>query len=114
MWSLKKYERNGSSRMGNSGIQEVRMIEFIVYQKGETRVYIHKGRKEKGQKLCWYGIRRDDNTGLACLLGLIRFSGKWRQHVAVFEPDAQFSSGCLKKICEFIDRLNKKWRKSCK
>ena len=89
------------------------MKEFIVYQNlhgNQTRVYIHKGRKEKGQKLCWYGIRRDDNAGLCHLLGCIQFTGRWRQYVAVFEPDAQFSSGCLKKICEFIDRLNKRFR----
>jgi len=87
------------------------MREFIVYQKGETKVYIHKGRIEKGHKLCWYGIRRDDNTGLCHLLGIIKFSGAWRQYVTEFETDSVWSSGCLRRICEFEDMLNKQWRK---
>lgn len=85
--------------------------EFIVYQRGRTRVYIHKGRREKGHKLCWYGIRRDDSTGLCALLGIIKFSGRWRQYVTEFEPDTVWSSGCKKRICEFEDLLNARWKK---
>jgi len=95
------------------------MKEFIIYQKGETRVYIHKGSKRRFKnnkwvktKLYWYGIRRDDNTGYGHLLGIIKFDGGWRQYVTHFESNTKWSSGCKKKICEFEDMLNQKWRKS--
>lgn len=87
------------------------MKEFIVYQKGETKVYIHRFIKEKGRKLFRYGIRRDDKTGYAWLLGIIQFDGAWRQYVTIFEPQIRWSSGCKKKICEFEDKLNARWRK---
>jgi hypothetical protein len=95
-------------------LKEYKTKEFIIYEKGETRVYIHKFKKRKGFKLDWYGIRRDDNRGLACLLGIIKFDGGWRQYVTEFEPDTKWSSGCKKKICEFEDMLNKKWRDNLK
>jgi hypothetical protein len=97
------------------------MKEFIIYQKGTTRVYIHKGSKRvfrngkwKPTKLFWYGIRRDDDTGFGAILGIIKFDGAWRQYVTHFELDTKWSSGCKKKICEFEDKLNTKWRESCK
>lgn len=90
------------------------MKEFIVYEnkKKNVRIYIHKGRRDKGHKLCWYGIRRDDTTGLADWLGIIEFSPRWRQYVTVFEPNTQWSAGCKEKIAEFERMINTKWRKS--
>jgi hypothetical protein len=87
------------------------MQEFIVYQKGNVRVYIHECEKPKNRKMPIFAIRRDDNTGLAAILGLIRFCGRWRQYVTEFEPYTRWSSGCKRKICEFEDNLNLSWRK---
>lgn len=86
------------------------MKNFVIYQKGIILVYIHEGRIEKGHKLPWYGIRRNDSTGLAEWLGVISFNGGWRQFTTKFEPNIEWSSSCKKKICKFEDILNKKWR----
>jgi hypothetical protein len=95
------------------------MKDFIIYEKGTTKVYIHQGSKRSWRnnkwvktKLYWYGIRRDDDTGYAALMGIISFDGGWRQYVTHFEPNTKWSSGCKKKICEFEDMINEKWRKS--
>ena len=95
------------------------MKEFIIYQKEDTKIYIHKGARNvwrngkwRPTKLYWYGIRKDDDTGYGDLLGIIKFDGGWRQYVTHFEPSTKWSSGCKKKICEFEDMLNIKWRQS--
>jgi hypothetical protein len=97
------------------------MKDFIIYQKGTTKVYIHKGSKRVWRnnkwvktKLFWYGIRRDDDTGYAALMGVISFSGQWRQYTTQFEPGTHWSSGCKRKICDFEDMITQKWRKSIK
>jgi len=95
------------------------MKDFIIYQKGTTRVYIHKGTRKtwrKGKwiknKLCWYGIRRDDDTGLADLQGIISFNPRWRQYTSKFESDTEWSSGCKQMICIFENKINREWRLS--
>ena len=88
------------------------MKEFIIYEKEETRVYICEGIIPKGKKLKTYNIRRDDSRGLAHYLGTISFNGRWRQYTTKFENDTEWSSGCKKKISEFEDKINMKWRKT--
>jgi len=88
------------------------MKDFIIYEKGKTKVYINKNNKQKDRKLFTYSIRRDDKYGLAQFLGLIRFDGGWRQYITEFDKNTKWSSGCKKKICEFEDKLNLKWRKN--
>jgi hypothetical protein len=85
------------------------MNNFTVYEKGETKVYINQC-YNKGKKTKLFSIRRNDKTGRGCLLGLIKFDGAWRQYVTEFEPNTKWSSGCKKKIAEFEDIINKKWR----
>lgn len=63
-----------------------------------------------GKKTNVYAIRRDDTTGLADLLGLIKWSGRWRQYVFEPEKDTMWSSGCMKGIVEFLEKINKKHR----
>lgn len=89
------------------------MKDFIIYEKGETKVYIHQCHN-KGKKTKLFTIRRDDDTGYGRLLGVIRFNGAWRQYVVQFEPETIWSSGCKKNICKFEDLINGKWRKSWK
>lgn len=93
------------------------MKDFIIYRKGTTRVYIHKGTRTFWKnnrwvkhKLCWYGIRRDDDTGLSLWLGIISWDGAWRQYVTCFEPNTKWSAGCKKKIAEFEDIINNEHR----
>ena len=97
------------------------MKDFIIYEKGETRVYIHKGTKRFWRnnkwithKLCWYGIRRDDKTGLSHWLGIISFNPKWRQYTTKFEPNIEWSAGCKYMISIFENKINYEWRKSLK
>ena len=89
------------------------MKEFVVYEKGETKVYINQchnpGRKTKA-----FAIRRDDKKGCAWFLGEIKFSGAWRQYVSEFEPGTIWSAGCKRKIAEFEEILNKKFREKHK
>jgi len=87
------------------------MKDFVVYQKDDTLVYIHKGIKEKGHKLPWYGIRKNDSGGMYEWLGLIRFDGKWRQFVSEFAENTKWSAGCLEKIAEFERKITLEWRK---
>ena len=86
------------------------MKEVIIYQKGETKIYIHKGKREKGHKLNWYGIRRDDKTGLANILGIIRFDGGWRQFIFFPELNTKWSAGCKEEIAKFERKITKEWR----
>ena len=85
------------------------MKDFIIYERGETLVYINQCRN-KGKKTKLFTIRRDDKTGYAHLLGIIKFDGAWRQYVTEFEPNTKWSAGCKKKIAEFEEIINKKWR----
>jgi hypothetical protein len=94
------------------------MKDFIIYAKGETLIYIHKGTKKNfankkwvKRKTFWYGIRKNSSSGLAEILGIIQFNGAWRQFVFMPQPETYWSKGCLEKINEFLDKLNKEFRK---
>jgi len=90
------------------------MINYIIYKKGTTVVYINENNKVKNRKMLTYSIRRDDDTGLGYFMGLIRFDGGWRQYITEFEPNTKWSSGCKRKICDFEDLITKKWRDKIK
>ena len=95
------------------------MKNFIVYGKGDTLIYIHKGTKRRWgkedkwvrYKTYWYGIRKNSKSGLCEILGVIQFNGGWRQFVFMPQPDTYWSRGCLEKINEFLDILNKDFRR---
>jgi hypothetical protein len=83
--------------------------EKIIYEKDETKIYINQCHA-KGRKTNIYAVRRNDKTGLAHLLGLIKFNPRWRQYVFEPEKNTIWSSSCVKGIVEFIDEINYKWR----
>lgn len=81
-----------------------------IYHKGRTHVYINQCHA-KGLKTKVYAIRKDDTTGLAYLLGTIKWSGGWRQYV--FQPEANtiWSNSCLLNIRAFLGVANDEHRK---
>jgi hypothetical protein len=83
--------------------------DFIIYEKGETKVYINQCHNP-GKKTRLFTIRRDDDREYGYLLGVIKFDGGWKQYLTFFEPDTKWSAGCKKKIAEFEEIINKKWR----
>lgn len=83
---------------------------ITIYENAATRVYINECHK-MGKKTRVFAVRRDDKTGLAMLLGGIKFNPRWRQYVFEAEAKTLWSSGCMKNIVDFIDDLNYKWRK---
>ena len=87
--------------------------DFIVYESKGVKVFINQCHTH-GMKTKLFSIRRGDNTGLGHLLGVIKFSGRWRQYVSGFERDTIWSAGCKEKIAEFERIETKKWRDSLK
>ena len=84
-----------------------------IFEDSNTKVYINQCHA-KGRKTNIYAVRRDDKTGLAIYLGIIKFNPRWRQYI--FEADARtlWSSSCMKGITKFIDEINFKWRSRLK
>ena len=87
--------------------------DYIVYQKENVLVYINQCHNPK-KKTKLFAIRRDDKTGLGALLGIIKFSGAWRQYVILPDAYTKWSAGCKIKIAEFEERLNKEFREKHK
>ena len=56
------------------------MKEITIYENKNMKVYINQC-FNKGKKTKCYAVRKDDDTALADLLGLIKWSGSWRQYV---------------------------------
>lgn len=77
----------------------------IIYENKTTKIYINQCHN-KGRKTKLFSIRKDDSTGLAELLGIIKWNGRWRQYV--FEPkkDTMWSHGCLAEVSYFLIGLN--------
>ena len=84
-----------------------------IYKSKTVHVYINECFNPK-KKTRLFAIRRDDKTGLGEVLGLIKFSGAWRQYITDFVPDTLWSSSCKRAICDFEDEMNAKWRLSLK
>lgn len=80
-----------------------------VYENNNTKVYINQCHA-KGRKTNIYAVRRDDKTGLACRLGLIKFNPRWQQYAFEADNKTIWSSSCMKGITNFIDEINFKWR----
>ncbi len=88
------------------------MKDFLIYENKEKKVKISINEcHNKGKKTKLFTIRQNDKNGFGYILGIIKFHPSWWQYVTEFEPNTIWSSGCKKKLCEFEDILNKKWRK---
>ena len=85
----------------------------IVYESEKTKIYINECHN-KGKKTRLFCVRRDDKTGLADLLGIIKFSGAWRQYVFYPDKDTVWSAGCLNEIISFCQNMTQKWREKLK
>jgi hypothetical protein len=92
--------------------------DYIIYQKGTTKVYIVKSLKRVWKNNKWhkvkldrYLIRRDDDTCFGDYLGAITFNPRWRQYTVKFAVDTQWSFGCMTNICLFLADINGKWNK---
>ena len=83
--------------------------DIIIFENKTTKVYINQCH-DPNRKTNIYAVRRNDKTGLAHLLGIIKFSGAWRQYI--FEPDSEtgWSAGCLQGVVDFLHKINKEWR----
>jgi hypothetical protein len=79
----------------------------------KTKIYINECHR-CGRKTRVFAVRKDDKTGLAEYLGSIKFNPRWRQYVFNPEKDTFWSSGCMKNIMIFIDKMNLSWRKKIK
>ncbi len=90
------------------------MKETIIYEGKETRVFINQCHNPK-KKTRLFSVRKDDDSGFGELLGIIKFSGRWRQYIFEPEKNTIWSKSCLSGIIEFLDKINKeeraKWRK---
>lgn len=86
------------------------MKEVTIYERGEVRVFINQCHRKKGTKTKLYAVRRDDASGYAHILGLIKWHGSWRQYV--FFPDCHtvWSSTCLQGINHFLIKINTRRR----
>ena len=62
----------------------------------------------------WQVNKIDTNINIQSNLGMIRFSGAWRQFI--FEPssDTYWSHSCLDQISGFLKEINKEWREGLK
>ena len=67
-------------------------------------------KQEKKRKTPIYIIRKDSSSALAERLGLIKFSGRWRQFVFYPDEGTFWSSGCLDIVNKFVIKKNKAWR----
>ncbi len=45
-------------------------------------------------------------------LGVVAFSGAWRQYVFQSTPSCECSAGCLRDIAEFCEALTADWREA--
>lgn len=83
--------------------------DILIYKNKNTKVYINQCRSH-GRKTNIYVIRRDDKTGQAHLLGIIKWSGAWRQYIIEYEPHTKWSASCQQGITDFLIKINKEWR----
>ena len=83
--------------------------DFQVYKRGNVSVYVNQCRNP-GKKTKMFTVRRDDNSGCADLLAVIKWSGSWRQYVLQPQHDTQWSSSCLIELCFFLEEMNMKHR----
>lgn len=91
----------------------MRFIEdVIIYESKTTRVYINQCHA-KGKKTKVFAVRKDvDDKCYADYLGAIQWNGAWRQYCFYPETETMWSSGCMKGIITFIDKINKQHKDS--
>ena len=87
------------------------MKDVVIYISDKTEVYINQCHNP-GKKTKFYTVRKNDKTGLAHLLAVIKWDGGWWQYTFQPEPNTKWSIGCLKGIENFLAKINKKrWYK---
>ncbi len=89
--------------------------EITIYEKGEVRVYINQCHNP-GKKTCLYAVRKDHKGGCGQLLGLIKWSGAWRQYCFYPDKETFWSKACMQGIIDFITEINliqrQKWSRA--
>lgn len=93
------------------------MLAGIEYDsKKKYHLYFVRAFRKKGEKrkMPLYIVRKDSSSSMAERLGLIKFSGKWRQFVFWPDNETMWSFGCLEIVNKFLDKVNKRWRNSLK
>lgn len=89
------------------------MKDFTIYESKASKVYINQC-YNPGRKTKIFSIRVDNKKMRGHFLGVVRFSGAWRQYVTEFNSGTVWSAGCKRKIAEFEDILNKQFRDKLK
>jgi len=87
--------------------------DIIIYKGKTSTVYINQCHAPR-RKTNIYAIRKNSKTGLAELLGIIKWHGAWRQYVFFPDNDTMWNSSCLCNIQKFLDEINKKHKKRLK
>lgn len=85
--------------------------EVTIYENKKVRLFINQCHN-KGNKMNLFTIRRDDSTGLGEVLGMIEWSGRWRQYILTPLKQSVWSAGYLSNIVTFIEKQNKKNKKN--
>lgn len=67
-------------------------------------------KQDKKRKTPIYIVRKDSQISMAERLGLIKFSGRWRQFVFYPDNETFWSYGCLEIVNKFLFKVNKRWR----
>ena len=94
------------------GMQVLRMANKMKFKLYFVKVTHGKGITKR--KTSMWTLRKDSNHACGELLGIVRWHGAWRQYVFIPENGTIWSSGCLKTIAEFLDKINKRHRKKLK
>lgn len=82
--------------------------DVTIYKRGKVHVYINQCHNKGKTNL--FAVRRDDKTGYACLLGLIKYDGAWRQYIFLPDENTKWSDSCLINISNFCGLQTKKLR----
>lgn len=89
----------------------------IIFQNSTTKVYINQCHNP-GRKTRFYTVRRDDYTGLANLVGVIKWDWGWRQYSFYPEPNTKWADECMINIAKFLTARTKeerlKWKRKAK
>jgi len=77
-------------------------------------VRVTRGKGITKRKTPEWTLRKDSNHSFAELLGIVGFSGRWRQFVFCPETNMIWSADCLDFIKSFLEKQNKRWREKNK
>lgn len=95
------------------------MLAGIEYEKkAKYHLYFVRAfkrtKQDKKRKTPIYIVRKDSSSSMAEFLGLIKFSGRWRQFVFYPDNETFWSYGCLEIINKFLLKVNKRWKNKIK